>query len=157
MPPRRRSARGLGQRGRQVSELRYLLDTNIVSYYLRRVSPTLEQRVGDALRAHACAVSVLTRAELRYGQALMPADDARRALVDAFLLRLPHLPWTGAAADCFGTLKAHYKRNGTHRGDIDTQIASQAVADKLTLVTHNVRHFDGTPGLHWGDWMEPVA
>ena len=136
-----------------MSELRYLLDTNIVSYYLRRVSPALEQRVGDALRAHACAVSVLTRAELRYCQALMAADDPRRVLVDAFLQRLPHLPWTGDAADCFGAIKAHNKRNGTPRGDIDTQIAAQALADKLTLVTHNVRHFEGTPGLHWEDWM----
>lgn len=140
-----------------MSELRYLLDTNIVSYYLRRVSPALEQRVGDALRAHACAVSVLTRAELRYGQALMAADDPRRALVDAFLRRLPHLPWSGGAADCFGAIKAHNKRNGTPQGDVDTQIAAHAISDKLILVTHNARHFEVTPGLRWEDWMALAA
>lgn len=139
-----------------MSDLRYLLDTNIVSYYLRRVSPALEQRVGLALRDHACAISVLTRAELRYGQALMAAEDPRRALIDAFLRRLPHLPWTGVAADCFGALKAHYKRNGTPRGDIDTLIAAQAIIDRLALVTHNVRHFEGTPGLQWEDWMAAI-
>lgn len=58
-------------------ELRYLLDTNIVSYYLRRTSAALETRVNAALRRHACAISVLTRAELRYGQALMAENDTR--------------------------------------------------------------------------------
>lgn len=134
--------------------LRYLLDTNIVSYYLRRTSPALEARLGEALREHACAVSVLTRAELRYGQALMDESDPRRALVDAFLHHLPHLPWTGAAADQFGAIKAFNRRHGTPRGDIDTQIAAQAVAEGLVLVTHNLRHFEDTPGLHFEDWLE---
>ncbi|MBK6850534.1 MAG: type II toxin-antitoxin system VapC family toxin [Burkholderiales bacterium] len=138
-----------------MSELRWLLDTNIVSYYLRRSSPVLEQRLGEALRSQTCAVSVLTRAELRYGQALMATDDRRRALVDAFLRQLPHLPWTGTAADHFGNLKAHLRVTGTPRGDIDTQIAAHALAEGLILVTHNVRHFEGTPGLQWVDWMAP--
>lgn len=138
-----------------MSELRYLLDTNIVSYFLRRVSPALEQRVRDALHSHTCAISVLTRAELRYGQALMAPDDARRHLIDAFLRQLPHLPWTGQAADGFASIKAHNRRHGLTRGDIDTQMAAQAVSDQLVLVTHNVRHFEGTPGLQWEDWMTP--
>lgn len=137
-----------------MSELRWLLDTNIVSYYLRRASPDLERRVGEALKAQSCAISVLTRAELRYGQALMAEDDRRRALIEAFLRRMPHLPWTGAAADHFASIKAHNRRAGTPRGDIDTQIAAAALAEGLTLVTHNVRHFEGTPGLRWADWME---
>lgn len=136
-----------------MSELRYLLDTNIVSYYLRRASPALEQRLAIALRDHACAISVLTRGELRYGQALMAPGDRRPLLIEAFLRRLPHLPWTGASADCFGMLKAHHRRMGTPRGDIDTQIAAHAIAEKLILVTHNVRHFEGTPGLEWEDWI----
>ena len=74
-------------------------------------------------------------------------------MLDAFAQRLPHLPWAVEAADCFCAIKAYNKRNDTPRGDIDTQIAAQAVADKLTLVTHNVRHFEGTPGLCWEDWM----
>lgn len=136
-------------------ELRYLLDTNIVSYYLRRTSAALETRVNAALRRHACAISVLTRAELRYGQALMAENDTRRPLIDALLRRLPHLPWDGVAADCFAIVKAHNKRSGTPRGDIDTMIAAQAITENLTLISHNVRHFEGTPGLVWEDWIAP--
>lgn len=136
-------------------ELHYLLDTNIVSYYLRRTSAELEARLNAELRRHACAISVLTRAELRYGQALMAEDDTRRPLIDAFLHRLPHLPWNGVVADRFAIVKAHNKRTGTPRGDIDTMIAAQAIIENLALITHNVRHFDGTPGLHWEDWLTP--
>ena len=134
--------------------LRYLLDTHIVSYYLRRISPDLEKRLNDILQQHSCAISTVTRAELRYGQTLMDAADSRRVLVDAFLQRLPHLPWTGAAADHFGIIKAANRLHGTPRGDLDTQIAAQALAEGLILVTHNVKHFEGTVGLKIEDWLK---
>jgi predicted nucleic acid-binding protein len=132
--------------------MRYLLDTNVVSDFIRRRSSLLEQRMHEALRAEACAISVLTRAELRFGQALMAPDDGRRALVDGFLGLVPHLPWTAATADCFGRIKAHHRLAGRPRGDVDMQIAAHAIAEDLILVTHNVRHFEDTPGLVWEDW-----
>lgn len=131
----------------------YLLDTNTVSYYLRRTSPALEATMNQALREQTCAISVLTRAELRYGQALMADDDRRRELIDAFLRQMPCLPWTVGAAEHFGAIKSHRHRHGTLRGDIDTQIAAHALAEDLTLVTHNTRDFKDTPGLRLLDWM----
>jgi tRNA(fMet)-specific endonuclease VapC len=132
--------------------LLYLLDTNIVSYYLRRTSACLEQRVNDGLLKQSVAISVLTRAELRFGQCGMAADDRRRNLIDHFLLLLPNLPWTQQAADHYGILKDAHRRGGTPIGEIDTQIAAHALAEGLTLVTHNTRHFDRVPGLVPEDW-----
>lgn len=133
--------------------LRYLLDTNIVSYYLRRSAPQLESRVSDALSQQTIAISALTRAELRFGQAGMNAEDRRRSLIDHFLLRLPNIPWTSQAADHYGAIKALHKRQGTPIGEIDTQIAAHALAEDLILVTHNTRHFEKVPGLKLEDWM----
>ena len=133
--------------------LRYLLDTNIVSYYVRRSSPTLENRVSDALTRQTIAISVLTRAELRFGQASMQAEDKRRSFIDSFLLRLPNLVWTSNAADRYGVIKALHKRQGTPIDEIDTQIAAHALAEGLILVTHNTKHFDKVPGLKLEDWM----
>jgi predicted nucleic acid-binding protein len=132
--------------------VRYLLDTNIVSYFLRRSSAPLEGRVAQALAVHTVAISVLTRGELRYGQAAMKADDRRRGLIDQFLLQLPSLPWTDRAADLYGDIKAEHRRLGTPIGELDTQIAAQALAEGLVLVTHNTRHFDRVPGLPIEDW-----
>ncbi len=133
--------------------LRYLLDTNIVSYYVRRSSPTLENRVSDALTRQTIAISVLTRAELRFGQASMQAEDKRRSFIDSFLLRLPNLVWTSNAADRYGVIKALHKRQGTPIDEIDTQIAAHALAEGLILVTHNTKHFDKVPGLKLEDWV----
>jgi tRNA(fMet)-specific endonuclease VapC len=132
--------------------LKYLLDTNIVSYYLRRTSPALEQRVNDALAAKSVAISVLTRAELRYGQAGMSQEDKRRGLIDRFLPRLPNLQWTVAAADIYGSIKAEHRRVGRLIGEIDTQIAAHALTEDLILVTHNTRHFERVPDLKLEDW-----
>ena len=133
--------------------LRYLLDTHIVSHYVRRSSPALEDRVNDALTSQSIAISVLTRAELRFGQAGMQADDKRRSFIDHFLLRLPNLVWTSNAADRYGDIKALQQRQGTPIGEIDTQIAAHAQAEGLILVTHNTKHFDKVPGLKLEDWM----
>jgi tRNA(fMet)-specific endonuclease VapC len=59
--------------------LRYLLDTNIVSYYLRRSSNALEERVNDALKHQTIAISALTRAELRFGQEGMASKIGEEA------------------------------------------------------------------------------
>lgn len=133
--------------------IRYLLDTNIVSYYLRRASPALEERVNDALRQRSIAISVITRAELRYGQMGMAPVDRRRPLIDSFLLRLPSVEWGCDAADRYGALRHTLKTQGTPIGDMDTLIAAHAQAEELILVTHNTRHFENVPSLTLEDWM----
>ncbi len=132
--------------------MRYMLDTNIVSYYLRRASPALEARVNDGLKQRSLAISVVVRAELRYGQMGLAAEDQRRPLIDSFLLRLPSVEWSIDAADRFGVLKHTLKTQGTPIGDFDTLIAAHALAEKLTLVTHNTRHFENVPQLKLEDW-----
>ena len=69
--------------------LRYMLDTHIVSHYLRRASPALEALVNAGLRERTIAISSIARAELRYGQMGLPPQDRRRPLIDSFLSRLP--------------------------------------------------------------------
>jgi hypothetical protein len=83
--------------------IRYLLDTDIASFFLKNHDPALVVRVRAALRANHVAISAVTRAELRYGQALLPPDATRRsALIDTCLAVMPvlelrcacrRLPW----------------------------------------------------------------
>jgi tRNA(fMet)-specific endonuclease VapC len=131
----------------------YLLDTNIVSYYLRRSLVKLEARVMDALQSSTCAISVITRAELRFGQAYLALGDARSQLIDRFLLALPNIAWTTESADRYGQLKAKLQRGGKPIGELDTQIAAHAMTENLILVTHNTKHFEHVEGLKVVDWM----
>jgi tRNA(fMet)-specific endonuclease VapC len=131
----------------------YLLDTNILSYFIKGINPALTRRMAEAMQAQTIATSVICRAELRYGQGLMAQDDKRRAPVDLLLLELPALPWTTAAADSYGEIKALLKRRGIPIGEKDTQIAAHALAEELILVTHNTRPFEKVPGIKLEDWM----
>jgi tRNA(fMet)-specific endonuclease VapC len=50
-------------------------------------------------------------------------------------------------------VRAKLERAGTSIGPLDTLIASQAVARKLTLVTNNEREFRRVAGLSIENWM----
>ncbi len=133
--------------------IRYLVDTDIASYFLRQTSAPLNGRMKAAMREKEVALSAITRAELRYGQSLMETKDHRRRLIDMFLQEVPTLGWTSAAADQYGHLAAAQKKAGKPIGHMDTQIAAHALAVALTLVTHNTRHFKRIDGLKIEDWM----
>ena len=133
--------------------IRYLLDTNIISYFVKGASASLVQRMQVGLDAQDIAISAITRAEVRYGVEMMDKFDKRRRRIDLLLKELSALPWSIEAADEFGRLKAYLRRNGTPVGEFDTQIAAHALAEKLILVTHNTRHFEKVPGLKLEDWM----
>ena len=133
--------------------IRYLADTNILGYFARHSPGPLQQRMLAAMLKQEVAISVITRAETRYGLALLNANDKRRAAVGLLLQEYPALPWTSAAADQYGDMAAHLQQSGQAIGAMDTLIAAHALAEGLTLVTHNTRHFERIPGLKLEDWM----
>jgi tRNA(fMet)-specific endonuclease VapC len=130
-----------------------MLDTNIISYFIKGTNLPLYRRVKQVLLDQNAVISVVTRAELRYGQALMAANDKRRERIDLILDDIPALPWTSNAADLYGQLKSHLRQQGTPIGELDTQIAAHAGAENLIFVTHNAKHFEKVAGLKVEDWM----
>ena len=133
--------------------IKHLVDTNILGYFARNSSTVLQKRMWAALQKQEIAISAITRAETRFGLALLQADDKRRRTMDLLLNELPVLPWTLEAADRYGDIAAHLQQSGQPIGQMDTQIAAHALALGLPLVTHNTRHFKRVPGLKLKDWM----
>jgi predicted nucleic acid-binding protein len=68
--------------------------------------------------------------------------------------RLTILPFDEEDALTYGRLKASLERKGRPRFEPDLQIAAIALRDRLTVVTGNVRHFAGIPGLKVENWLE---
>ncbi len=132
--------------------LRYLLDTDICSYAIKRKEATLLKRVREGLIAEEIAISVITRGELLYGLALLPEAISLARAVHAFLDTVPCLDWNKEAANRYATLRAHQKITGNPIGYMDTQIASHALAENLTLVTNNERHYGRIDGLQLVNW-----
>lgn len=133
--------------------IKYLADTNILGYFSRNSSAVLQKRMLAALKNQGVAISAITRAEVRFGLALLAADDKRRGTIELLLNEFPVLPWTGEAADRYGEVAAHLQQTGQPIGEMDTQIAAHALVLGLPLVTHNTRHFKRVPGLKLEDWM----
>ena len=133
--------------------IEYLLDTNILSYFIRGRHPALNSRVVEALDRKTAGISAIVRAEMRFGQSGMQPHDMRHRAIDLLLDQLPTLPWTAAIADAYGPLKSHLRSIGQPIGELDTQIGAHALAEGLILVTHNTRHFERIAGLKLEDWM----
>ena len=92
--------------------IKYLVDTNILGYFARNSSAALQKRMLAALKKQEIAISAITRAEIRFGLALLQADDKRRRTVDLLLHEIPVLPWTVEAADRYGVIAAHLQQSG---------------------------------------------
>ena len=104
--------------------IRYLLDTNILSYFIRGNHPALIRRMVTAMQAQTISTSAICRAEILYGQALMAANDKRQKPINLTLLELPALAWTADAADRYGDIRAQLRQQGAPCGEMDTMIAA---------------------------------
>lgn len=136
--------------------MKYLLDTNIVSYFLRGQFANLEQRILDTEYDQVC-ISVITAGELAYGFAR--ANPSRRlanlqAKLGALLLALPTRPLPADVAEHYGRTRSALERNGTPIGGNDLWLAAHALAENLILVTNNTREFERVPGLTVENWCD---
>lgn len=66
------------------------------------------------------------------------------------------LPFDEVAAHTYGDLRASLERAGQPLAEPELRIASIAVANELTVVTGNVRHFARVPGLAVENWLEEL-
>jgi tRNA(fMet)-specific endonuclease VapC len=131
--------------------MRYLLDTNVCVMYLNGRSDLVRDRILSTPTQDMAVCSVV-KAELFYGA--MKSNNPTRTLErqQQFLERFVSLPFGDDAAILFGQVRARLANAGTPIGAYDLQIAAIALANNLTLVTHNTREFDRVDGLQIEDW-----
>ena len=131
--------------------MRYLLDTNVCVVYLNGRSPSVRDRL-LATPVEEIAVCSVVKAELFYGACR--SNNPKRTLErqQAFLSRFISLPFEDEAALLAGQIRAKLASAGTPIGSYDLQIAAIALANNLTLVTHNIREFERIDGLRIEDW-----
>ena len=133
--------------------LRYMLDTDTCSYAIKLKQPTLLAKIQTGLENDTLAISVVTRAELLYGLALVPQATSLKKAVLAFLDYIPCLEWPVPAANYYAKSRCEQKLSGKPIGYMDTLIAAHALAENLILVTHNTKHFEQIEGLKMEDWL----
>lgn len=131
-----------------------ILDSNIISYYLRgdlQIVPRVQ-----ALAPAEVGVPAIVEYELRYGLLRLPQEAAKPRLAALMQLLQPmqRLPFDSDCAAHAARIRAELEAAGTPIGPHDTLIAATALRYQATLVTRNVREFSRVPGLQWLNWHE---
>jgi tRNA(fMet)-specific endonuclease VapC len=135
--------------------MKYLLDTNIVSYFLSDASAALTQRILDST-PDTLAISIISAGELRYGLSKLPRSRRATELaqrLNAVLTAIAVMPLPAEAAQHYGQTRAHLASSGTPIGGNDLWIAAHALAHNMTLVTNNVGEFQRVQGLPVENWL----
>jgi len=133
--------------------LRFLLDTNIVIYVLkRRPAEVLSTFNANASRM---AVSSITLAELLHGAEKSSRVSENLSTIEDFCSRLEVLPYGAKAAQHYGAIRADLEKLGQPIGVNDLHIAGHARSEGLVLVTNNMSAFMRVPALQMENWVHP--
>jgi tRNA(fMet)-specific endonuclease VapC len=132
--------------------MKYLLDTDVLSELAKGRDVKLLKRVHD-LGVSDCAISVISEAEIRYGQACRPLNAALTARIDALFSEIPRLSVGTNVVAPYALIRTELRRLGTPIGPNDFWIAAHALAENLILVTGNDREFSRVPGLRVENWL----
>ena len=130
--------------------LRYLLDTNIVIYVLKR--RPIEVLATFNANASRMAISSITLAELLHGAEKSQRVNENLAAIEDFCSRLEVLTYGTKAAQHYGAIRAALEKIGQPIGVNDLHIAAHARSEGLVLVTSNLAEFERIPALELENW-----
>ena len=132
--------------------LKYLLDTNIVIYVLKR-RPVEALKIFNT-NATRMAISSITLSELFYGAEKSSSADKNLEAIEEFISHLDVLPYDAKASQHYGQIKAALEKKGEIIGENDIHIAAHAISQGLILVTNNLREFKRVANLALENWVE---
>ena len=130
----------------------YLLDTNICIYLMKNSYPALTQKV-FSFDPSALCISSVTVFELEYGASKSNWGEKTRQSMQMFLAPFNIISFDSRDAASAGMIRGYLEKQGSPIGPYDVQIAGQAVARSMIMVTHNIDEFSRVPGLTVEDWV----
>jgi tRNA(fMet)-specific endonuclease VapC len=134
-----------------VTVLRYMLDTNTVSYFLKQ-HPVVTQRLLAVPMSSLC-ISAITEGELLFGICKRPEATRLGRAVREFLRRVTVLPWDSSVTELYGTVRADLESKGRIVSPLDLLIATHAWAVSAVLVSSD-KVFGQIEGLTLEDWTQ---
>ena len=129
----------------------YLLDTNIISYWMRGDLQLIKKI--KKFSPSELSLSTITLAEIYYGIEKSPVKKKeRRVKIEQIKSQLEIYPFNEAATVKYGSIRAALEKQGQPISERDLQIAAIALANKLCVVTHNTKEFSRITKLSVQDW-----
>jgi len=130
-----------------------LLDTDILSMFFRG-DPYVVSRMEEYASNHEKVyLSIITYYEILSGLKHIGAEKQIELFLEFCFLN-EVLPLTLESTSIAATNYAYLRKLGTPLDDMDLLIASIAIENDLTLITHNTKHFSRIPGIKLQDWKE---
>ena len=134
--------------------MRYMLDTNILIYLLKNKPPFIIEKVNDLPSEAELWMSFFTYAELLKGAERSTKRSKVMQSLDLLTRQIPVVfNVNKKLCESYGVHFNKLKIAGTPIGANDLWIACHALAESMTLVTHNTREFDRVDGLVVEDWV----
>jgi tRNA(fMet)-specific endonuclease VapC len=132
--------------------MKYMLDTNICIYIIKK-KPAQVFNTFKKLAVGDVAISAITLAELEYGIEKSKYPERNKIALTAFLAPIEIISFSEKAATTYGRIRANLEKQGKIIGAYDLMIGAHALAEKLILVTNNVREFERIPSLSIENWI----
>ncbi|VAX36985.1 VapC toxin protein [hydrothermal vent metagenome] len=129
----------------------YLVDTDIIIYWLKGNS-CIEQTALD-VGLENISFSIISKAELFFGAYKSTYVKQNLDSISVLSQKIVLLPFDELAAEHFGRIKNFLRQAGIILADADIMIASIALANNLTLITNNTKHFSRINDLKVSNWM----
>lgn len=129
---------------------KYLLDTNICIFFLQG-KYNVPARIKEIGRKN-CYISEITVRELLYGAACSSKKEEHLAQVNEFVNLFVVLP-IYPILPFFAESKAELRKQGQLIDDFDILIGVTAVANKMTLVSENLKHLSRIPNIKTENWI----
>jgi len=132
--------------------MKYLLDTNICIYIVKRKPAEVFQRFNLFDPGDIC-ISSITYAELQYGVHKSSNPTRNEQALIQFVTPLEILDFDYKAAREYGYVRSGLEKEGTPIGPLDTLIAAHCISLDLVLVTNNLKEFQRIPRLKIENWV----
>jgi tRNA(fMet)-specific endonuclease VapC len=133
--------------------MRYLLDTNICIYLIKRRPIEVLNR----FRQHSpkdIAISIITLFELQYGVEKSQYRQKSEQALANFLRPLNIIQMDRSSVMEAASIRAKLEKKGTPIGPYDLLIAGVAKSENMVLVTNNTKEFKRVPDLELENWLE---
>lgn len=132
--------------------MKYLLDTNIVAYIIKRKPAEVFHKL-STVSWDEISISSIVVAELWYGVEKSQHKERNKASLENFLAPFTILDFDTSAAEQYAFVRADLEEKGTIIGANDLLIAAHALSQNLVLVTNNVREFKRVENLRIENWV----
>lgn len=132
---------------------RYLLDTNICIYLIKKHPPEVLARF-QQIQLKQLHIPTITLFELYYGIEKNNSQQRNLAALENFIAPLTVIDFTLDAAKKAAKIRNALQKKGTPIGAYDLQIAAIALSLNMTLLTNNTREFERVEGLKLENWVD---